>query len=695
MDERKTKLPSKVIKRDGSVVPFNQTKITEAVFAAAKAVGGQDYGLARELADKVTLFLSEHFTGERVFIEDIQDVVEKVLIESGHARTAKEYILYREKRAEMRRELLVREADAAASNSVFVDSRSSERMMPWDKSRISSALIREQQLPSEIACSVASSVESKIFASGIKKISTGLIRELVDNELFERGMTGVLTDATTIHFPIFNIEQYLKCGIHMDRPDPVSFNSIINRDILRQYALDNVLSPSTAEYHRRGDLHVHFLGDINRVIRKRQCGPVASRSPEEALPGLAFTLGELQSYFVWYPRFDYFNILFSPLYRDLGEKGLRKTFGEFIRLLLQLSVSSYARGLPEIDIYTYIPSCIQGLGPGQVFAPISSGSGNETYDEYYRDILSAAGIMLDEVRKLERVHSRIKLNLHVTPFFRQDEKEEEILQAFYSYAREGGLVEFIFGDDPAADMRMELLSGGDTEFHRVSINCARLFFDISVTGYDEVVERFKSLCACALSSGIEKLDFLSSLMRRPDQILWRLGRRGNGEPMFDVLNSYMVLQITGLQESLMFAREERLNAKEILSELLGIAGDIIDSKESEYPFGVTICPGETDSASYRFAEADREQYPEKQHLFSISREGRLHYEGIPVLYGDDPVPIDAGAEERTDQFRIFPGSGRLKLVNGSQIDTFGKFSAVAERIFEDKNYGSLLFYLDG
>jgi len=204
---------------------------------------------------------------------------------------------------------------------------------------------------------------------------------------------------------------------------------------------------------------------------------------------------------------------------------------------------------------------------------------------------------------------------------------------------------------------------------------------------------FKTLCSCALDSGIEKLDFISSLMRRPDQILWKLGRKGNGEPVFDVLNSYMILQMSGIQEAFMFAHEENLNGEEILSELLQIAQDIIDSKEDGYPFAVVIYPGEMDSASFRFAEADKEQYPEKRNIFGVSREGRLHYEGMPVLYGDDPVPIDTGAMEKAGPFRGFTGPARLKLINGYQVDSFGKFTTVAERIIEDECFGSLLFEL--
>lgn len=96
------KVITKIRKRDGREVPFNIEKISNAIFKAAQAVGGHDYSISMELAEKVALIASEKFNGTTPGVEDIQDIVEKVLIESGHAKTAKEYILYRAERSRVR-----------------------------------------------------------------------------------------------------------------------------------------------------------------------------------------------------------------------------------------------------------------------------------------------------------------------------------------------------------------------------------------------------------------------------------------------------------------------------------------------------------------------------------------------------------------------------------------------------------------
>ncbi|MDD2553424.1 MAG: anaerobic ribonucleoside-triphosphate reductase [Desulfotomaculaceae bacterium] len=89
-------------KRDGREAPFDETKITDAIFKAARAVGGEDRQTAMELTIEVLKLLKKKYNGGQFGVEDVQDIVEKVLIEAGHARTAKAYILYRDKRTRMR-----------------------------------------------------------------------------------------------------------------------------------------------------------------------------------------------------------------------------------------------------------------------------------------------------------------------------------------------------------------------------------------------------------------------------------------------------------------------------------------------------------------------------------------------------------------------------------------------------------------
>jgi uridine kinase len=100
---------TRVIKRTGAVVPFTPERITNAIYRAAVAVGGRDRSIAEGLTKQVVDILEQTIPpGQHPTVEEIQDVVEKVLIENGHAKVAKAYILYREERARRRREKAAR-----------------------------------------------------------------------------------------------------------------------------------------------------------------------------------------------------------------------------------------------------------------------------------------------------------------------------------------------------------------------------------------------------------------------------------------------------------------------------------------------------------------------------------------------------------------------------------------------------------
>ena len=94
---------TKILKRDGRKVSFNSEKIASAIFKAAQSVGGQNFEIAEQLSDKVCQYISTNNPNKTIVgVEEVQNSVEKILIEEGHASTAKAYILYRAERSKLR-----------------------------------------------------------------------------------------------------------------------------------------------------------------------------------------------------------------------------------------------------------------------------------------------------------------------------------------------------------------------------------------------------------------------------------------------------------------------------------------------------------------------------------------------------------------------------------------------------------------
>jgi len=122
-------MPEYIRKRDGRLVPYDEEKIAQAIIKAVQAVGGQDFSKAVEITQQVGGILSVLYKDDRVpTVENVQDLVEKILIENGHAQTAKSYILYRKQHESLRqtKEFMQESIEAIDSYLVREDWRVNE-----------------------------------------------------------------------------------------------------------------------------------------------------------------------------------------------------------------------------------------------------------------------------------------------------------------------------------------------------------------------------------------------------------------------------------------------------------------------------------------------------------------------------------------------------------------------------------------
>jgi len=99
--------PKQIKKRDGRIVDFDIARINAAIFKAMEASGQPNRKAAKELSEQIVRKLCKKHKKTPKFIpaiEEIQDLIEEILIENGYAKVAKNYILYRQKRTEIRAE---------------------------------------------------------------------------------------------------------------------------------------------------------------------------------------------------------------------------------------------------------------------------------------------------------------------------------------------------------------------------------------------------------------------------------------------------------------------------------------------------------------------------------------------------------------------------------------------------------------
>ncbi|MFB3894767.1 MAG: anaerobic ribonucleoside-triphosphate reductase [bacterium] len=271
----------RIQKRDGTIVDFDKTKITNAIFAAAQSVGGKDSELADSLADLVILYLARTYQDGLLNVEQVQDAIEKVLIENGHARTVKSFILYRAERQRVRQrnqteprstqaEMLQDKSPKPEIDSSLQVRTSDDQIMAWNRQRIIDALVRETQLNPETAARISKEVEIQIIESKLRVITAGLIRELVNAKLLESGFEKEQRLHTRLGIPLYDFEQLLFAA--ETKPEK-SIDKIVIESLSKQYAFAKVFSQEVIAAHTDGTIYLHGLEKIGQgYLFRYYCG---------------------------------------------------------------------------------------------------------------------------------------------------------------------------------------------------------------------------------------------------------------------------------------------------------------------------------------------------------------------------------------------------------------------------------------
>ena len=267
IDEEPQEMPVRLIRRNGNVVPWSETKIEQAVSRAFLTLK-LDPAPAAKIAQAVTTKVR---TGDQAFvhIEDIQDLVENELMRQEHFDVARHYFRYREERARHREENAAQPEDPAQESFVTVTTEDG-RSDFWDgtelKKRIQFAMIGLKLSVSEedIEKELRRSIGTEISAGDLKKTIILNSKTLLEKDADMSKFAGrILLSYIYEEVLPWNIQEdgveslkqahkenfksYLKHGIEIKRISP---------DILEKYDLDRLadaLDPSA-------DLDFDFLG---------------------------------------------------------------------------------------------------------------------------------------------------------------------------------------------------------------------------------------------------------------------------------------------------------------------------------------------------------------------------------------------------------------------------------------------------
>jgi len=396
-------------KRNGSVVPFQPEKITRAIQNASEAVARKegtrvDPGKIQETTEKVIGYLddpgSEYYVfpdenGERTpEIEDVQDLVEIVLAEQGLSSVVATYKRYRKMREMARKRIKVRHGlsgnmDPTDASLLLVESITDGVVHPWDRHKITHQLIKEIGLSSELANSVAKTVENRIIDGEFSIVNTALIRELVNNELYERGCSQHLKNLNIYAVPLDFVETLISLksteNSNIVNNNPEAVNLSIAELVLKQWALDTVYSAEVKRAHDTGAIHIHDLGYPHRVycsshsleyikkygltgLENLNTESKPARSASVLTGHLNTFLASMQANYAGALGISYINVFYAPLLEGKNRKELKQTAQEII---FNGSQNAFSRGgqtlFLDFNIHSGVPSYLKNVpavGPG-------------------------------------------------------------------------------------------------------------------------------------------------------------------------------------------------------------------------------------------------------------------------------------------------------------------------------------------
>lgn len=692
-----------VIKRDNRVVRFDKTKITEAIFKAAEAAGGEDKLMAGELASAVTLFLRKKFGAQKPSIEQIQDIVEKVLIETGHAKTAKRYILYREHRARVRKELKVRKKTRRDNNStdiaLMVTPLTKDEILSWDKAKVASALQKEAGIDASLANEIASAVERKIVSSNLTHISTSLIREIVDNELFTRGLNRKLARQATIGMPAYDLETLIfsksKENANINANNPEAINLSIAETTLKQYALQRIFSKDIAESHMKGEIHLHDLGYPTRVycsshsleyIKKHglHLGNLDTQSAPakhaRTLTGHLNTfLASMQAYYAGALGVAYINIMYAPYLAGMTDEQMRQ---EAQHLIFSASQNAFSRGGQSLfidhNVHTGIPNYLKKI---PAVGPKGEYTG-KTYGDYEELAQRFARAMLKVWQKGDeygRPFAFPKCDFHVSDETLTDPKQRELFEYACQVASENGAPYFVFDRDEVTlsaccRLRTQIRDNYMIEhpesmrfcgFQNVTINLPQAAYRAGRGNIDGLYEEIERCMELAVKAHMQKKDFIWQLMSKPNLPMWEVGKIAlDGKPYIDLDKATYIIGIVGLNECVHHLTGKQLHESEEIYRLgiKIISFMFIKAKEAEKRLGLRFSLEESpaESAARRLAKVDLRQYPEKtQNVIKGDIDSDMYYYTNSIHFAAN-APIDLITRiEKQAKFHTMIESGAI------------------------------------
>lgn len=661
---------STVRKRNGREEPFSRAKIANAIFQAAKSIGGTDQGLADSLARAVTIYLTKRLGVHAPTVDHIHDAVERVLIQMEHIRTAFAYARYRDRRARIRR---LREGDlrhllseleeargglgAPDQRSLFIRT-SDDTIISWNREKIVEALVRETGLEEPMAVLIATEVEEQLASARIETLTTSLVRELVAARLVAHDLGAYRERHRRLGVPLYDCERIIRGLTEATTgKDPVATGLVLAGAVKKEFALTQIHAPHISEAHLDGSIHLHDLECPDRLhsatlspAMVAQFGVGLPGAPDFASPPrnattflaqLAKATASMQACVARPIKWDAVNYHFAGYVRQFSDAE-RTQFAQM--MVYEFAYRALEHGGDgqgtELRLYWAPPAHLAALkvaGPEDVVPDCTYGELEHAAQQLAWKFIE----VLLESEGLPVVAPIIGVCLE--PGFAKAPGSEAFLNAVASLVDAGFQVRFYFDRGalvPPITAPWQALQG---VYHNVVLNLPRMAYQTGKEAtFMEALDRQVGVAAAALA---ERFLFLDGLLDRGTSGplgLLNVSRSQSG--VFSIGGMHGCVAVLGLDEAVKAITGARLHEHKEARDVGGrIVRRLCDklAQESRNRDMFMKAAGETDQhIAARFAESDLRNYPVTAENFILTDE-YSYSSGLSLSYDRSLSPFEA------------------------------------------------------
>lgn len=617
--------------------------------------------------------------------------------------------------------------------ALLVSTSSRQEIDSWDRTKISDSLVKEAGIASDVAQEIAEAVEDRIDRTHLMTITTAIIREMVDLELLERGMTLAHKRHSHLGLPMWDVEQIITNANKENSNtthNPESINLTIAETILKEFALRRVFTDDVAEAHYVGDVHLHDLGFIIRpycgghsleYIKKYGLNlpnitsvSKPAKHPEVLIGHMVKMAAALQAHYAGAVGWEAVNIFFAPFLVGKTDQELDQLAQ---MLIFEFNQLAGARGsqvvFTDFNLYYNVPAHFAdtpAIGPGGEYT-------GKTYKDYEKEAQGFVRAMFNVYMRGD-AHGKTfvfpKPLLHINDDFFSTPGNDEFFDLACKVASKQGITYFVFdrGDEVTVSqccrlklkLSQEQLSETSTPekmrfsaLQNVTINLPRIAYKAQGNDQALFMELNRSLELVA-KAHLQKREFIQELIDLGDTgPLGLLTQNLDGEPYLKMDQLTYLAGLIGLNELVQVHTGQQLHESDAALRfgLKVISAMNLKCKElsERHAFNMVLEESPAESAGYRLAKLDMKYWP-AQTASVVKGEltsGNYYYTNSIHIAVDADVDYIERVEKQSRFHPLIEAGAIVHIWLGEHEPDTGSIKSFVEKTFRNTQCSQIAF----